>query len=89
MPNYFGKIEEQRKDLRKYYLEKSNLRLKYCALASIGVSIILMLAMIIWMDSISTPLLLLMRGFAGLFAPVYVDASKYGTAKKKLQAQYL
>lgn len=72
MPNYFDKIEEQRKELRKYYLEKSNLRLKYSALISIGLSITLMLAMIFWLDSIPATLLLLMRGFAGLFALVFV-----------------
>lgn len=34
MANYFEKKEEQRRELEKYYREKSNRRLKYAALAA-------------------------------------------------------
>ena len=63
---------DYREDLGKYYAEKGNLRLKYTALASIGVSIILMLVMAFWHAQISASMMQLMRGCSGLFALVFV-----------------
>lgn len=72
MANYFEKKEEQRRELEKYYREKSNRRLKYAALASISVSIILLLIMAFRVADIPTAVMLFMRGCAGLFALVFV-----------------
>ena len=52
----------QQKELDKYYREKTNLRLKYAAVISITIAVILMIAMVIWLDSISAGMLLFMRG---------------------------
>lgn len=70
--NYFDKKQRQRKEQEKYYREKSNLLLKYAALSSIGISIILLLIMAFWLDNISYTMLLFLRGCAGLFALVFV-----------------
>lgn len=57
----------------KYYREKINIRLKYAALISIGISIILLLIMtfgLVYLNN--TTALLVMRGCAGLFALLFV-----------------
>lgn len=73
MANYFEKKERHRKELEKYYKEKSNLRLKYMAVSSAIVSIILMLIMAFGVvDNSNTTLFLLMRGFAGIFTIIFV-----------------
>lgn len=57
----------------KYYREKTNIRLKYAALISIGISIILLLIMtfgLVYLNN--TTALLVMRGCAGLFALLFV-----------------
>lgn len=57
----------------KYYREKTNIRLKYAALISIGISIILLLIMTFGLvDLNNTTALLVMRGCAGLFALLFV-----------------
>lgn len=57
----------------KYYREKINIRLKYAALISIGISIILLLIMTFGLvDLNNTTALLVMRGCAGLFALLFV-----------------
>ncbi len=62
----------RQKELDKYYREKTNLRLKYAAVTSITIAIILMTVMAICIDSISAKMLLFMRGCAGLFAIIFV-----------------
>lgn len=62
----------RQKELDKYYREKTNLRLKYAAVTSITIAIILMAIMAICLDSISARMLLVMRGCAGLFAIIFV-----------------
>ena len=62
----------QQKELDKNYREKTNLRLKYAAVISITIAVILMIAMVIWLDGISAGMLLFMRGCAGLFAIIFV-----------------
>ncbi len=62
----------RQKELDKYYREKTNLRLKYAAVTSITIAIILMAIMAICLDSISAGMLLVMRGCAGLFAIIFV-----------------
>lgn len=57
----------------KYYREKTNIRLKYAALISIGISIILLLIMTFGLvDLNNTTALLVMRGCVGLFALLFV-----------------
>ena len=63
---------DHRNDLEKYYAEKGNRRLKYAALASIAVSIILMLIMAFFHEHISDMMMQFMRGCSGLFALVFV-----------------
>ena len=73
MANYFEKRDRFQQEREKYYREKTNLRLKYAALISIGISIILLLSMAFGaVDFNNTNALLLMRGCAGLFALIFV-----------------
>lgn len=73
MANYFEKNEKIRQEQKKYYCEKTNLRLKYAALISIGISIVLLLTMAFgFVGFENTTVLLFMRGCAGLFALLFV-----------------
>lgn len=72
MANYFEKKEVERKAHGKYYRQKPNLRLKYAALASIAISIMLLLILAFGsVDRNNTDLISVMRGCAGLFAIVF------------------
>lgn len=73
MANYFDRRERFQKEREKYYCEKTNLRLKYAALISIGISIILLLIMAFgFVGFENSAALLFMRGCAGLFAIIFV-----------------
>lgn len=73
MSNYFEKKERISQEREKYYHEKTNVRLKYAALISIGISIILLLTMAFGLVNFNnTTVLLFMRGCAGLFAFIFV-----------------
>ncbi|MDE6400577.1 MAG: hypothetical protein K2M27_02955 [Muribaculaceae bacterium] len=73
MANYFGKRDRFQQERDKYYREKTNTRLKYAALISIGISIILLLTMAFgFVDLNNTIAILFMRGCAGLFALIFV-----------------
>ena len=73
MANYFEKRERFQQEREKYYREKTNLRLKYAALISIGISIVLLLTMAFgFVDFNNVTTLLFMRGCAGLFALLFV-----------------
>lgn len=73
MANYFEKRERFQQEREKYYREKTNLRLKYAALISIGISIVLLLTMAFgFVDLNNVTTLLFMRGCAGLFALLFV-----------------
>lgn len=73
MANYFEKMERFQQEREKYYREKTNLRLKYAALISIGISIVLLLTMAFgFVDLNNVTTLLFMRGCAGLFALLFV-----------------
>ena len=73
MANYFEKRDRFQQEREKYYREKTNLRLKYAALISIVISIILLLTMAFgFVDFNNVSAILLMRGFAGLFALSFV-----------------
>ena len=73
MANYFEKRDRFQQEREKYYREKTNRRLKYAALISIGISIILLLTMAFgFVDYNNTTAILFMRGCAGLFALIFV-----------------
>ena len=73
MANYFEKRDRFQQEREKYYREKTNTRLKYVALISIGISIILLLTMAFgFVDYNNTTAILFMRGCAGLFALIFV-----------------
>lgn len=73
MDNYFEKRDRFQQEREKYYREKTNTRLKYVALISIGISIILLLTMAFgFVDYNNTTAILFMRGCAGLFALIFV-----------------
>lgn len=60
------------KKLEKYYRERTNVRLKYAAYISIGIGMMLMLALMFLMDKLGDTAILLMRGFAGVFVILFV-----------------
>ncbi len=64
-----------REELNKLYNKPANRKLKYCAIVAISISLVLMLAMLIWMEQLSYRHLLLMKGFTGLFAIIFVVLS--------------
>ena len=73
MADYFEKRDRFQEERKKYYREKTNTRLKYVALISIGVSIILLLTMAFgFVDYNNTTAILFMRGCAGIFALIFV-----------------
>lgn len=73
MADYFEKRDRFQQEREKYYREKTNTRLKYAALISIGISIILLLTTAFgFVDYNNTTAILFMRGCAGLFALLFV-----------------
>lgn len=70
--DYFDKKDEIRIAKEKYYNETGNIRLKYAAVISIGISIIIITIMIFGLDSIPIKVQLFMRGCVGLSALVFV-----------------
>lgn len=76
-----------RDELSKLYNKPANRRLKYCAVVAILIGIVLMLAMLIWMDRLSYRHLLLMKGFAGLFAIIF--AVLYGVLVYRVNREYI
>lgn len=81
-----NKNAKQQHELNKYYHEKTNLRLKYAALISIAISIILMLVMAFG-DVTGITAQLFMRGCAGLFALIFVVLS--GVVVYRVNTSYL
>lgn len=73
MANYFEKRDRFQQEREKYYRERTNTRLKYAALISIGISIILLLTMAFgFVDLNNTTAIIFMRGCAGLFVLIFV-----------------
>lgn len=70
--NYFYNKEKQRQEKEIYWKDKSNLRLKYFALSSISISIILLLIMAFGLDYISPEMVMFIEGCVGLFAIIFV-----------------
>lgn len=83
-----GMIEIGPKDeLNKLFNKPANRKLKYCAIASISITTALMLAMLIWIEQLSSRQLLLMKGFAGLFAIIF--AILYGVLVYRVYREYI
>lgn len=61
-----------RDELKRIYNKPANRKLKYCAIAAISIAAILLLVCLIWMDCLSITSILLLRGFTGLFAIIFV-----------------
>lgn len=76
-----------RDELKKLYNKPANRKLKYCAILAISIVIALMVAILIWMDNLSYRNLLLMKGFAGLFAIVF--AVLYGVLLYRVNREYI
>lgn len=72
MSKKFADRDFQRQEIERISQSRGNLRLKYAAIGVIGVAIGLQIAGIIWMGYMSDRMLLFLRGFAGLFAIVFV-----------------
>ena len=66
------KYLQEREELKNLYNSPENRRLKYCAITIITIVIILLLSMTIWVNKISSNVLLIMRGCAGLGAVLFV-----------------
>lgn len=76
-----------RNELNKIYNKPANRKLKYCAIVAISITIAIMLAILICMDRLSYRNLLLMKGFAGLFAIIF--AVLYGTLVYRVNREYI
>ena len=61
-----------RDELKRIYNKPANRKLKYCAIAAISIAAILLLVCLIWMDCLSITSILLLKGFTGLFAIIFV-----------------
>lgn len=76
-----------RDELKKLYNKPANRKLKYCAILAISIVIALMVAILIWMDNLSYRNLLILKGFAGLFAIVF--AVLYGVLLYRVNREYI
>lgn len=76
-----------RDELNKLYNKPANRKLKYCAIIAISITLILLLAVLIWMERLSYRQLLLMRGFAGVFAIIFVVL--YGVLVYRVYREYI
>lgn len=63
---------QEREEMNRLYNAPENRRLKYAAMAVVGVVVILLLSMVILFDDISPETMLIMRGCAGLWAIIFV-----------------
>ena len=76
-----------RDEIKKIYDRPVNRRIKYCAVVAISITIVLLLAMLIWMGELSDRNILLMKGFAGLFAIIF--AVLYGVLVYRVNREYI
>ena len=76
-----------RDELNKLYNKPANRKLKYCAIAAISITLALSFAMLIWIEQLSYRNLLLMKGFAGLFAIIFVVL--YGILVYRVNREYI
>lgn len=76
-----------RDELNKLYNKPANRKIKYCAAVAISITLALMLVILICMEHLSYRNLLLMKGFAGLFAIIF--AVLYGVLVYRVNREYL
>lgn len=76
-----------RDELNKLYSQPVNRKLKYCAVVAISIALILMLAILIWIEQLSYRYLLLMKALAGLFAFIFVVL--YGVLVYRVNREYI
>lgn len=76
-----------RDEIKKIYNKPANRKLKCYAVITISIAIVLLLAVIILMEELSDRNLLLMKGFAGLFA--FIFAVLYGTLIYRVNREYI
>lgn len=76
-----------REEMKKLANTPANKRLKYCAIGAISVSIVLMLIMTVFLDSLSYRAMLWMRGFTGLGAIIF--AILYGWLIYRINREYI
>lgn len=76
-----------RDEIKKIYDKPTNRKLKYCAIVAISITIALLLTMLIWMGQLSDRNILLMKGFAGLFAIIF--ALLYGALVYRVNREYI
>ena len=76
-----------RDEIKKIYDRPVNRRIKYCAVVAISITIVLLLAMLIWMGELSERNILLMKGSAGLFAIIF--AVLYGVLVYRVNREYI
>ena len=76
-----------RDEIKKIYNKPANRKIKYYAVISISITIVLLLAMLIWMDQLSYRNMMLMKGFAGLFAIIF--AVLYGVLVYRVNREYI
>lgn len=76
-----------RDELNKLYNKPANRKIKYCAVVAISIILALMLVILICMEHLSYRNLLLMKGFAGLFAIIF--AVLYGVLVYRVNREYL
>ena len=72
MNNFFERKQEMENALKNYSNDKLSKRLKHWAFVSIALCIILLILTIVLIHILSATLLLLIRGFVGLFAIIFV-----------------
>ena len=63
---------QEREEINKLYNLPENRRLKYVALAVMAVVVVLLLSMTIWLENIPPKVMLIIRGYEGLGALVFV-----------------
>ena len=76
-----------RDEIKRIYNKPTNRKLKYCAVIAISITLVLLLAVLIWMEQLSHRNLLLLKGFAGLFAIVF--AVLYGVLVYRVNREYI
>lgn len=83
-----GMIEiGSRDELKKLYDKPANRKLKYGAIFAISITLVLLFVRLIWADQLSDKTLLLIKGFAGLFAIVF--AILYGLLVYRVNREYI
>lgn len=76
-----------RDELNKIYNKPANRKLKYCSIAAGSVCLALLLAILIFMEQLSYRTILLMKGFTGLFAIIFVVL--YGILIYRVNREYI